>query len=55
MNDLTLQERLQALDLPPPPDDTLDIVEYWRAVTKRKWTILGLAVVVATLTALVVS
>ena len=37
MNDLTLQERLQQPDLAPrKPEETLDLVEYWRAISKRK-------------------
>src|SRR3954470_21486343 len=55
MNDLTLQERLQSADLPPQLESTLDIVEYWRAVAKRRWSILGLTVLVAILATLVVS
>jgi polysaccharide biosynthesis transport protein len=57
MNDLTLQERLQAVDALPAAggSDTLDIVEYWRAISKRRWSILGLTVVVAVLAALIVS
>jgi len=55
MNDLTLQERLQAVDGPALPSDTLDIVEYWRAITKRKWSIFGLALLVAVLAGLIVS
>jgi polysaccharide biosynthesis transport protein len=55
MNDLTLQERLQAADAAPAsPEETLDIVEYWRAIAKRRWSILGLTLLVAVLTALVV-
>ena len=57
MNDLTLQERLQATELGTAAgeQDALDIVEYWRAIAKRRWAILGLTVLVAILTALVVS
>jgi capsular exopolysaccharide synthesis family protein len=58
MNDVTLQERLHvadALAAPGGAGDTLDIVEYWRAIAKRRWSILGLTVLVAVLTALVVS
>jgi succinoglycan biosynthesis transport protein ExoP len=57
MNDLTLQEQLQGIDSAAAPggNDTLDIVEYWRAIAKRRWSILGLTVVVAILAALVVS
>ena len=55
MNDMTIRERLQ--DTEPPPastGETLDIVEYWRAVAKRRWSILGLTLLVAILTTLVV-
>ena len=57
MNDLTLQERLK----PSEPassgggENSLDIVEYWRALSKRRWSILGLTVLVAVLATLVVS
>jgi polysaccharide biosynthesis transport protein len=56
MNDLTLQEQLRG----PEPmagngGDTLDIVEYWRAISKRRWSILGLTFLVSLLTLLVVS
>ena len=46
MNDLTLQERLQPAEAPfqtPAPDDGIDIIEYWHAIEKRRWSILGLA------------
>src|SRR5260221_2985983 len=58
MNDLTLQERLQSLDPAIPQgktEDTLDLIEYWRAISKRRWSILGLTVLVAILAMLVVS
>ena len=58
MNDLTLQERLQPADLTGPGTgsaDTLDIVEYWRAIAKRRWSIVGLTILVAVLAWLVVS
>jgi uncharacterized protein involved in exopolysaccharide biosynthesis len=58
MNDVTLQERLHVADAISSSagrEDTLDIVEYWRAVAKRRWSILGLTVLVAILTMLVVS
>src|SRR5450432_3079286 len=57
MNDLTLQERLQApaSQALPLPEDKVDIIEYWRAISKRKWSILGLTILVATLTGLIVS
>src|SRR5260221_3528757 len=57
MNDLTLQERLGPADptLPFKPEETLDLVEYWHAISKRRWSILGLTVLVAILTMLIVS
>src|SRR5690242_12583125 len=56
MNDLTLQERLQAAEAPAPAGiDTLDIVEYWRAIAKRRWSILGLTLLVAVLAGLIAS
>jgi succinoglycan biosynthesis transport protein ExoP len=58
MNDLTLQNRLQSAELGDGAQggqQTLDIVEYWRAISKRRWSILGLTVLVAILAALVVS
>jgi len=58
VNDLTLQERLEAADAPfqaPQPEETLDLVQYWRAIAKRRWSILGLALVVSVLAALVAS
>ncbi|MBL0141376.1 MAG: hypothetical protein IPP91_04765 [Betaproteobacteria bacterium] len=56
MNDLTLQERLQPGAAPDaaPQAETLDIVEYWRAIAKRRWSILGLTLLVAILATLVV-
>ncbi len=36
----------------PIHSETLDLVEYWRSITKRKWSILGLVVLVALLTTL---
>lgn len=57
MNDLTLQDRLQPLqpgEPAPQQEETLDIVEYWRAIAKRRWSILGLALLVAVLATLVV-
>jgi capsular exopolysaccharide synthesis family protein len=35
-------------------DQTLDLVEYWRSIDKRKWSILGLVVLVALIATLVV-
>ena len=56
MNDLTLQERLQdSSDAQSSSRETLDIVEYWLAIAKRRWSILGLTVLVAILVFLVVS
>jgi exopolysaccharide transport family protein len=57
MNDLTLQERLQSVDSASSGQsapEMLDVVEYWRAVAKRRWSILALTLVVAVLAALVV-
>jgi polysaccharide biosynthesis transport protein len=34
--------------------ETLDLVEYWRSISKRKWSILGLVALVALITTLVV-
>jgi succinoglycan biosynthesis transport protein ExoP len=54
MNDLTLQERLQPDALgPTKPDQPIDLVEYWHAIAKRRWSILGLTVVVSILALLV--
>ena len=56
MNDLTLQERLNSPEaMFSPKEESLDIVEYWRALAKRRWSILGLTVLVAILAMLVVS
>lgn len=57
MNDLTLQERLRSADPAEPPaaDGSLDIVQYWRAIAQRRWSILGLTVLVAILATLIVS
>ena len=59
MNDLTLQERLQNADptlgsagFQAP---TLDIVEYWNAIAKRRWSILALTLLIAILATLVVN
>jgi uncharacterized protein involved in exopolysaccharide biosynthesis len=54
MNDLTLQERLQQPDLAPMKvEETLDLVEYWRAISKRRWSIIGLTILVSILALLV--
>jgi capsular exopolysaccharide synthesis family protein len=56
MNDLTLSGRLQPAEMPASPEsDALDILEYWRAISKRRWSILGLTLVVAVLAWLVAS
>jgi capsular exopolysaccharide synthesis family protein len=60
MNDRTLSDpgvqRLFGMAQPQAlqSEETLDLVEYWRSITKRKWSILGLVFLVATLTTLVV-
>jgi capsular exopolysaccharide synthesis family protein len=58
MNDVALQERLHVADAlagSAGGGDTLDVVEYWRAISKRRWSILGLTLLVAVLATLVVS
>ena len=56
MNDLTLQERIQSSDpFPQGKEQALDIVEYWHAISKRRWSILGLTILVAILAALITS
>src|SRR5688572_20851423 len=60
MNDLTLQESLRAVDgrlpQPPEPDESgRNLLDYWRAISKRQWSILGLTFLVAILAWLVVS
>ncbi len=57
MNDLTLQERLQSLDGAPQAQGgaNLDVIEYWHAIAKRRWSILGLVVVVCILVYLIAS
>ena len=37
-----------------PEGETLDLVEYWRSISKRKWSILGLVLLVCLLATLVV-
>src|SRR4051812_2354821 len=56
MNDMAMQERLQGAELlgQSGGGETLDIVEYWRAISKRRWSIVGLTILVAILTFLVV-
>jgi succinoglycan biosynthesis transport protein ExoP len=60
MNDLTLQDRLQVSDNPSPmaaevKDATFELREYWLAVSKRRWSIIGLTIVVTVLALLIVS
>ena len=55
MNDLTLQERLQPIEQPRRAEDVIDLLEYWRAISKRRWSILGLTILVSILTGLVVA
>ena len=38
---------------PEVPDDTLDLVRYWRAISRSKWMILGLAIAVGVLATMV--
>ena len=59
MNDRTFSDRAVAplLNMPQPQvaeAETLDLVEYWRSITKRKWSILALVFLVALLTTLIV-
>jgi capsular exopolysaccharide synthesis family protein len=56
MNDLTLQERLQASESPQPSKrgESPQILESWRAISKRRWAILGLTLLVAVLATIVV-
>lgn len=54
MNDLTLTERLNQMIQPQAQAGTLDLVEYWRSISKRKWGILALTVLIGILTTLVV-
>ena len=37
-----------------PEGETLDLVEYWRSISKRKWSILGLVLLVCLITTLAV-
>jgi capsular exopolysaccharide synthesis family protein len=57
MNDLTVQQRLQGVETiaqAQPQGEKLDIVEYWHAIAKRRWTILALTLLVAILATLIV-
>jgi len=57
MNDLNLQERLaQAEPQRGPLDEanSLDIVQYWKAISKRRWSILALMILMTILATLIV-
>jgi capsular exopolysaccharide synthesis family protein len=57
MNDLTLQERLQNADPLSPAQsqpESLEILEYWRAISKRRWSIISLTILVGILATLIV-
>jgi capsular exopolysaccharide synthesis family protein len=54
MNDLTLQERLQSVEVAGPQGERLDFLEYWHAIAKRRWSIAGLTILVAVIATLVV-
>ncbi|MBI3714946.1 MAG: hypothetical protein HY255_03000, partial [Betaproteobacteria bacterium] len=34
--------------------ETLDLIEYWRSITKRKWSIIGLVLLISLIATLVV-
>jgi polysaccharide biosynthesis transport protein len=54
MNDLTVEERLHAVETQPTNrPEKIDILEYWHALSKRRWSILALATLVAVLAALI--
>src|SRR5947209_6446623 len=56
MNDLTATDHLQLAEVPRAAGgESLDILSYWRAIGQRRWSILGLTLVVCVLTALVVA
>jgi capsular exopolysaccharide synthesis family protein len=38
-----------------PREDQFELIEYWRAILRRKWSILGLAIAIAVLASVVVS
>ncbi|QJR15671.1 GumC family protein [Usitatibacter palustris] len=54
MNDLLLQERLAASESAQPQADRPEIVEYWRAIATRRWSILMLTALVGVLATLIV-
>jgi capsular exopolysaccharide synthesis family protein len=56
MNDLTLQDRLLAeAHGAGAGSETPEMLQYWRAISKRRWSILGLTLMVAVLAWLVAS
>ena len=57
MNDIALQERLQpdASLARGRSEESFDLLEYWRAISKRRWSILGLTILVAILALLIVN
>jgi len=57
MNDIALQERLQPDATAPKfrQEEPFDLLEYWRAISKRRWSIIGLTLLVAILALLVVN
>src|SRR5258708_5785942 len=55
MNGLTVEERLQAVETQPESrPEKMDIIEYWRAISKHRWSILALAALVSVLATLIV-
>jgi capsular exopolysaccharide synthesis family protein len=57
MNDLTLQDRLQGVDniaQAQSPGESLDVIEYWHAIAKRRWSIAALTLLVAVIATLIV-
>src|SRR5450759_4394933 len=54
MNDLTIAERLNQMIQPQAQPEVLDLVEYWRSISKRKWGNLALTLLIGVLAILVV-
>ena len=52
MNQLSVAELLPAEDA---REERIELVEYWRSVLRRKWSILGLAIAVGVLASVIVS
>jgi polysaccharide biosynthesis transport protein len=55
MNDLTVRHALGQADRESPGPESADLLDNWRAVSRRRWTILGLTLLVALLALLIVS